>query len=228
MTTMLTLMKKDWRVFRSAVIATVTLGAIPYLVIFAASFVPDHYHTAWQKQFLDALSGAAVCSIMIIGVLAGAFASSAFAAERNDRSADFLLLLPPRRWEILLSKLAVTLPWIILWFVVHAICICAVHAMQDHPNDYHDAFEATEDFMCGVAMLFGMAWMLSTFLKNPVLSFFIPIAAVGALGAFVGITVNLLEWNDATGTTFWGTLSLPIGIACFIGGCIHYLRRVQP
>jgi hypothetical protein len=234
MTTLLTLMKKDWRVFRGPVIACVILGVVPYLVVFAAAFVPDHYHTSWRQQFTETISGAAVCSLIVTGVFAGIFASAAFAAERNDRSADFLLLLPPRRIDILLSKLAVAVPWLILCFAVHCIiCVAGVFAMSSESRyfskiQFNNPLDGQQNIAYGVVGLFGMAWMFSTFLRSTAISMCIPLVTVIATAAFVGLASSLLEWSQQRTLDTWCLFSLVIGFVCFAAGTAHYLRRVEP
>ena len=232
MTTLLTLMRKDWRVFRGPVIASIILGAVPYAVILAASFVPDHYHTPWQKQFVDSIPGAATCSLIVTGVIAAAFGSAAFAVERNDRSADFLLLLPPRRIDILLSKLAVLVPWLIFCFAIHCI-VCAIGVLAVRDNyanfgEFRGTQEPLENLACGVIMLFGMSWMFSTFLRSTAISMCIPIVIVVATGAFVGLASSMLEWTQEKTLGTWCVFSSVVGLVCFAAGTAHYLRRVEP
>ena len=77
-------------------------------------------------------------------------------------------------------------------------------------------------------LLFGTAWMGSSFLESPAIGTSVGIGAPIALL----IVLSVLQYytgNDAFELGWWyNAMCTILGIACFITGTVHYLRRIEP
>jgi len=80
-----------------------------------------------------------------------------------------------------------------------------------------------------VVQMFGVAWLLSSLSRSPV------IAAASGLAAFLVLMgTAIFSMSHTTGQIphlwfywYWST-SLIVGIGGFAVGVVHYLRRVEP
>ena len=234
MNTLIMLMKKDWRAYRPITLATFILSTLPYVIYFSLTLVPDpRSPSPWT---LAIYMPCATIGLMLTAVMAVTFAGTSIAAERRDRTLDFLNMLPPKRWQILLSKLAIAIPFLALCIAVHAAVLIGglYQVWSNFPTGNFFSAQVIQYLIvtglcaCGTIMAFGIAWLLSTFLSSPVVSTWVAIAAAVATAAVVGQLDYMGGWSDAYTNIFWCGISLSVGVGSFIGGCVHYLRRVEP
>lgn len=223
-----TLLKKGWRVFRAPIIGSLVTTGILYATAAIIAFAENDlssdalYHTAVQTASLG---------LIVTAVLAAAFGGMAFAAERRDRSADFLAMLPIARGRIILSKVLVVFACLLcLWlFNVGILAVWLLIRIQYLPfatSEIPDLAWNASFSVATAVMLFGMAWLLSTFLSSPALSASIS-CAVPVLGFFVWELASR-GYDEHIFFRVWIVCSLLLGIVCFLVGTIYYCRRVEP
>lgn len=222
MHTLITLMRKDWRLYGIPVLACVILGITPYVVaVVAYSF--DPYRHELLNMWQDHITGAAIFSMLIMGVMSAVFGGVAFATERRERWADFLNLLPPSRAAVILSKLMVSVSSILLLTLVHVGVLLLVGAGAPGRIDRH----LISGWASGAILLFGVSWLLSTFLNSAAISASVPIALAAAIGATIGM-LDGHQWRGEWSLIVWIVCTTTIGVVCLAAGTIHYLRRVGP
>jgi ABC-type transport system involved in multi-copper enzyme maturation permease subunit len=233
---MLALLKKDFRFFRLPMLATLLLAAVTYLIGYILTFTPTRYYEPWSRRWMEAYITCAAVGLVITIVMAIAFAGTSIATERNDRTLDFLTMLPPRRWQVLLSKIAVAIPFLVLCAAIHyGILLVGIYLGSGHLSGWGSFGEEFNHLMfvtavwgSGAIMACGVAWMFSTFLRSSVICTGIAIAVLVAVSATVGILADANRWSEDIVAALWWSVSLPIGIAAFTAGCFIFARRVQP
>ncbi len=236
MNMLFTLMRKDWRCYRAVVLATLIGGAIPYVIGSVLVLVPDPVQRGplfqrWIENIvICAMIGALICVAITV-----AFAGSSIAAERNDRTLDFLTMLPPPRWIVLLSKLLVAIPFLIACTVVHMVVLlpAAYEAVKlsglgNFSGQFADSLLPAWVLLCATAMVAGIAWMLSAFLKSSAIATTIASAIVVVVATVVGNVSEIERWSNPYVGTVWTLVTLTVAAGTFVGGTIHFVRRVAP
>jgi ABC-type transport system involved in multi-copper enzyme maturation permease subunit len=233
---MYALLKKDFRTFRLPMLATLLLAAVTYLIGYIITFTPTRYDEPWSQRWLEAYISCSAVALVTTIVMAIAFAGTSIATERSDRTLDFLTMLPPRRWQVLVSKIAIAAPFLILCAIAHfAILLFGCFQARTHLSgwgNFGDEFQrvmfVSALWASGALMACGVAWMFSTFLRSSVICTGIAIAVLVAVGATVGVLADANAWTEDFAGLVWCVVSLSTGIATFAGGSFHFVRRVQP
>ncbi len=216
------LLAKDLRV--NATVLLVSLGAwlAPYAVLTSHRMIYDLPAGLAREGWSSTLQAAAALSLaasVVAGLLLGA---NAFAAERSDRSAEFLALLPVSRRQIVASKLLVALaPLAIIW----GTGLPLIYGL-----DRLTPVEVGPVIFACLLLVFGVSWLGSSFLGSP----------MNALGLTLGVVMVLLliigqadyVYRDAIGTrqftiAIFG-LFAALGVAGFVAGTWIALRRIEP
>jgi ABC-type transport system involved in multi-copper enzyme maturation permease subunit len=171
------------------------------------------------------------------GLVASAFGGAAFAQERRERSADFLAMLPVTRGKIVASKVIVSLGWPALVWLANLLVMwiassIAPGAEMSRVSLQDGLWRAVGASATTGLMMFGVAWMFSSFLKSPT------IAAVISMGMTVSLLMVLalisqrsgrngredeqwLDWLVMLSTFCFGILGLALG-------SVYYLARIEP
>jgi ABC-type transport system involved in multi-copper enzyme maturation permease subunit len=240
---MMQLLKKDWRVNRTpiygtiAVMASLTLmNLLNWLIVWHKNEPTMHQDLAWSLA--QAFEGNAILYVYGAAWMAAIFGSMAFAHERGERSADFLAMLPLRKLTALISKIIVPAVCMGCAFgLILAFHIAAYVARLQSRNYYQmmtpgpPAMNAYGQIVALWLMLFGIAWLLSTFLKFPGLCACIAIATtVISLIILEDIFVPIERYSNDSGIImpYFGIVGACSGLACFIVGSIYYLKRIEP
>jgi hypothetical protein len=243
--TMARLYRKDWRVYRAAVVGGAALGVGPYVVMLAivVLFPPEPDRNPYN-DLSDAIGAASAGGIGLTVITGAVFGGVAFAAERRDRAAEFLAMLPVRRGRIALSKLLVALAFTATVAAVHAAVVCVAVVMDARQRELPLDFMLRQTLVgfvyaaCMFVLFFGLSWMLSLYLSSPA------IAATAAIGAGVILVFVTMTWaeeaaranQEALGGQLAGhvpyiamsALSLVLGAAAMVGSTTHYVRRTSP
>ena len=111
------LLRKDWRLYRPAVIGCLVVVAGVYLVGVLPLLRDDPKAGPYDapRQIVNV----ALLATGVTAAFAAVFGASAFAVERRDRTAEFLVMLPISRTRILASKAALS--------AVFLLTLCAIH-----------------------------------------------------------------------------------------------------
>jgi ABC-type transport system involved in multi-copper enzyme maturation permease subunit len=233
---MYALLKKDFRTFRLPMLATLLLAALTYLVGFLLTFAPARNDEPWNNRWIAAYTGCAAVGMVITIVMSIAFAGTGIASERTDRTLDFLTMLPPKRWQVLLSKLAVGTPFLALCFAIHFSILLIGFYMGSRRIPSWGNFDVEFQHLMLLVAVWGsgtllatsVAWMFSTLLRSSVLCTGIAIAVLVIAAATVGYLSDANRWSDNFSAIIWCSLSLPIAVAAFASAWFIFESRVQP
>ncbi len=235
------LIRKDWRVNRVVVIGMLVVTVLPYFLATANLLVnPPESRSRTDADWVWAIGGAAIASLIFVVALSAAFGGVAFAAERRDRTAEFLAMLPVSRGAMITSKLLVAVAClstvlIINFFVVywstHWLTSRGLHGVEE-------LMPLAGLVTGGTCAIFGVAWALSVFLRSPA------IAAAVAIALGIGMLFGGIAWAEKVARV-WGEVAkvrtdedvlLTIvggflgvfGMICVLVSAAVYARRVQP
>ncbi len=222
------LLWKDIRIQRVAMLAAICVIAAPYAYA-AYSCIGDGETVSSSADGLRAslvLSGriTLMVSLMVLAMLAGA----AFAAERSDRSHEFLAVLPSTRFMILGSKALVVAAvasalWLLNPYVI--IKIATIFSAGSAPSPL--SIDATFGTVSAMALsVLGSGWFGSILVANPASSLLIGLLSpfLSLLLAF-GICDPAREENAFRITFVYGCLV--IGMVTLLGGTAYFFRREE-
>ena len=226
---MTALLWKDYRLNRGVLLLGITLLLGPYVAAFAIAL---HGHwpswppaAEWAALLLTGSSVSLCLSQLALVTLAG----NSIAAERADRSAEFLAYLPPSRVRVLASKvLLVLLVAAVTWAVNLFIADVVAPALGTPAVIPADDLTPRSVLAAAAVMLFGTGWLGSALLDSPAIATSLGIGATLAAPLLLMMMFSLFalpgddfkRWNIITFLTL-GTLG-------FVGGSAYYLRRVEP
>jgi ABC-type transport system involved in multi-copper enzyme maturation permease subunit len=170
-------------------------------------------------------------SIALTGAMAAVFGGVTFAYERRERWADFLAMMPTPRTYSILSKSALPLAVLVpIW----AFNIFAAHWLNEVEPPGVNEVNLLISSAGPMFMLFGIAWLLSSFLSSPA------IAACASIGLFLASSLfyNVLcaylysghpSYADKANYGLIGCgLCAIVGVISFVSGSIYYVRRIAP
>ena len=132
------LLRKDWRLYRPTVIGCLVVLAGVYLVGILPLLRDDPRAGPYDapRQVVNV----ALLATAVTAAFAAVFGASAFAVERRDRTAEFLVMLPIGRARILASKAAVSAAFLLtLWAVHLTVALLALHRLGTvarHTTEY--------------------------------------------------------------------------------------------
>jgi hypothetical protein len=227
------LLWKDARVNRLPLLIGVALLIVPYIVVgVAVTHMPLWEEatraSAWAVLLATACHFSLVCSQASLAMLSG----HVIAAERGDRSAEFLAYLPPSRGQVLLSKaLLLAAAAVVVWGVNLGARMVANYLAGDT-----DATRALTEHMASLPHLAavgllaaGTGWCASAMLDNsgPAVALAL-LAPLMAFGLFQ-LTKYLLHWPDEMSfNKVYFAGCWPLGASLFAIGAAYYLHRVEP
>jgi len=210
--------------------------ARPILVVAAILLIAPHgiavlmaYHG--HSRLAGNLRGSVVVSLFLAQIPLLLLGGLAMAGERQDRSAEFLACQPVPRSRILLSKLLVVFALVaVTWTVnlaVLAIALIPNAATLDHLEVMTSLLPPIIAAILGQAF-FGMAWLFSSWLESPTFAacagLVVPIAVMGGISWII----HLLGITEGQFLVASASAWLALALAGFVGGTVHYLRRVEP
>lgn len=222
---MTALIKKDWRVFRPAVLGCVIVTA----GVYAIGIRPILWRTAGTTpaertgQFLYV----ALLAAAVTGIFAAALGASSFAVERRDGAAEFLSMLPVSRFRILASKAIVALTFMLMAFGVHvaAVMLALRHLGWRDAVNYEYALAGIGS---GTLMLFSVGWLFSVFMSGAAIPFGISLAVTVASAAILSQVIDGMGLHGFTIVRAWLVWSGTVAVTCGIVGSLLYARRVVP
>ncbi|HEY1685496.1 MAG TPA: ABC transporter permease subunit [Tepidisphaeraceae bacterium] len=231
------LLGKDWRLNRVIVVGLLLGGAAPYLIATAAFFWDRHeywlmrsdmttgaYRFADYPSWRNFLENASSVAMLITALFATIFGGIAFAQERQDRSAEFLAMMPARRSQIIYSKLFVSAVCVLGALAIHECIAAACATRQSHWINF--LVSDISQFWAANIGLFGIAYLFSTFLNSPAIATSISIGVLCFVEACIAVFVAM-PGNRANGILAIA-MTAYIGVAGILVGSVYYARRVAP
>lgn len=222
------LLWKDFRVNLPIMIAAVFIWLVAHAIA-AGSMVAFavQKNSPDAQSWVEMLFGVSAATLIFSQLLIGALGANAVAAERGDRSAEFLFYLPVTRQQMLASKLLVALVvalaiWLWHLFVLEVVCPALSNALPSGriPN--------SAVFASGVS-LFGVAWLGSSFMRSTAYALLGSLAFYGAIGAMFFNSVEFWHWPPPQTQEVWFVgIHLTLGIVGYGAGTWYFTRRVEP
>lgn len=224
---------KDLRLNRLPLLIGAALLLMPYIIVgTAVTHMPLWEEatraSAWAVLLATGCHFSVMCSQASLALLSG----HVIAAERGDRSAEFLAYLPPSRSQVLLSKASVLLgAAAIVWSLnLGALFIADSLAGDTDPTRMLTGGLTPLSRLAAIGMLAaGAGWCASSMLENsgPAVAFAL-VAPIVAFG-FFQLTQYLANWPDELlFSTVYFAACWPIGVGLFGVGTAYFLRRVEP
>lgn len=230
--TVFTLLRKDARVNRVPLAIGVVCALGPYAVVaVAVSHMPLWEEataaSAWAVLLATGCHFSAMCFQPAFAMLCG----HAIAAERGDRSIEFLWYLPPSRAEILLSKTILVFGTAAAAWTLNLTAAAIAQRLAGET----DAARMLTSHLASIwqmaaigALAAGAGWYASSIASSagpPVaLALLAPLALVGSLQA----ARYAVHWPDelSYADTYFSACWI-LGASFFAIGCAYFLRRVE-
>lgn len=226
------LLLKDCRVNRFVLIFGVVMLFGPFAVRAGIGIYSKWRYDIALWSYADFWESTAMISLAASMLALAMLAGNVIAAERNDRSAEFLAYLPITRGASIASKLVLTLGSCLL---VWGVCLLSAYGiaprMEQIPEELIIGDASTGDMMRIIlstnVMLIGAAWCCSAATTSPAIS-----AGCGLFAPFIVLCV--LACIKQTGTAdldilgWYHGLCSVLGAISFVVGTVYYLRRVEP
>lgn len=152
------------------------------------------------------------------------------AAERADRSAEFLAYLPPSRGTIIASKAILALgAGLLIWLADMAVAYW-IAPLAGPIAEELVTFRGTiiPVLTASAVLLFGAAWCASTFAASHVLATGLGIAAPISILCSLMAIEHLFNLRGFDLGSWYKPVCLVLGVLLFIGGTVYYLQRVEP
>ena len=223
------LLWKDYRVNRGVLVMGVALLLGPYVAVAAGTAYEYWPVVPPAAQCAALLVVASVFSLGLSQLTLVTLAGNAIAAERADRSAEFLAYLPPSRLRILASKaLLALLAAAVIWAVNLIVADIVAPAVGTPRGNLVDGLADRSILAASSVMLFGAAWLGSAFLTSPAIATSLGLGATLAVPFLVAATFALLGWPREDLQHWYELTCLVLGGLCFACGSAYYLRRVEP
>ena len=221
-----TLLWKDLRVQRVAILAATCVIVAPYVYAAYEYLGNGSPISRTASEFRASLDEAGritlIASLLVVAMLAGA----AFAAERSDRSHEFLVTLPPTRLAILVSKiLVVAAATAALWLLNPYVFMRIATVLDAGPTSPLESADQMLGTVSAMALsVLGTGWLGSILVSNPASSLLIGLLSpfFSLLAAF-GISDPARDGN-AFRVTFV-CACLISGVSSLVGGAVCFLRR---
>jgi len=228
---MTALLWKDYRLNRLLLGFGLLMLAIPLLIGVSYNlYLQWRYDESWWTQrFWQGIACASLGLSLFTFAMLGA---SAIAAERADRSAEFLAYLPASRRAIITSKAIIAIgAGLFIWIVNLVLCYVVAPHGGGGPEDAmarsSDALTVMIPPLAATSvLLFGAGWFWSSFMPGHAISTGLSFSTL----AFVGCSLG--SWEYLSGSSmvekWYVPICLTLGIIGFVAGTVCYLRRVEP
>jgi len=224
---------KDIRLNRPALLLGAVLFLLPYIAVLAIS-VHSRLRGGASLWRYDPVLMAGFVSLLLSLLTLTILSGSSLAAEREDRSAEFLACLPPTRWMVVGSKAAVIGFVSLLVFGINLLTIlCVAPLLEGAPTEFipgvHDR-PAVEFLTITIAatLLMGVAWFCSSCVGRASTAIAAALLAPPGLAGVLLIALYTLDvplsW---LGPTF-RIAAVLLGIAGMVAGTIVFVRRFEP
>jgi ABC-type transport system involved in multi-copper enzyme maturation permease subunit len=226
---MKTLLWKDYRENRTLLMLVGVFCLIPYLMFIGASI--SELSSGRESHWVEILWGSSSVAVYLAAGITSFIAGNAIAGERANRSAEFAAYLPIPRKSAIVSKAIIAIGGCLFFILINGAINLATMSAATSLVKYWVDFLAAGIVFGGpaVVLMFGIAWLSSSFTSSPVIS------AVAGMAAFV-LQMGTLAYSSVhtdgrvgdAWVVWYVSSSLIVGIGSFVAGVVYYLRRVEP
>ncbi len=224
------LLWKDYRQNRLVVLAALFFLLTPHLI---ALFACCRWHYDSPKHWIESFAISSIYGLIISQLAIVLVGGNAIAGERADRSAEFLVSLPISRSKILASKIIFSLAIIAVIWLTDASALAWLANLSHIRPDSNEIVEILGYTAITSAVMFSVAWCLSSFLASPTFAvcggLLTPVLLWSSF-SFVGYLFQIdgerQFWDFAA--FLYCCVCLTLSPICFGVGTWHYLRRVEP
>jgi ABC-type transport system involved in multi-copper enzyme maturation permease subunit len=225
------LVRKDLRINASVFVVGLLAWLSPFVMVSVVRLLNE-------RRFGGPAPGSWVVDLLMSGTMSLVFTAftalllgaNAFAAERSDRSAEFLAILPATRRQIVASKLLVALvPLAAIWTADLVLLVLLNRALPPGRQTYAPEVEGFVFVGAMTLMAFGVAWFASSILERPLTA--LGVTLLVAFGVMLGAWLAAWLLPDAPGNWLSRALYVVLavlGLAGFVAGTWIALRRVEP
>ena len=230
---MIDLFKKDVGLCQNVLIGGVMALLIPYVKLIIQTYSAGGLTSGESMELLSlGLMNASVPSFILALMSIAFLAGFIIAGERRDRSAEFLAYLPPKRSTILASKAILCFLWIaivaIVYFLVTEVIVPWISSGEVAIQD-----GGREDLLLAAgytASIFGVSWLCSSFFESPVIAVIAGFVSPMLIWTLVYTLQLRMGWelDDDTLVNCLAGMFFILGLSSFVGGCAHFLLRVEP
>ena len=224
------LLWKEYRQNRKVLGAVGIFVLLPYVIVLIVGVVvrarnQEDYDHFVPFRWSELLMHGSLWSSLVLMFACAFITGHAIAGERADRSAEFAAYLPISRRSAIGSK------------AILAIGACLLIALFNGLIAYSasgaNLVWITRNVGDGIAfgaatavLIFGVSWFVSTLVSTPAIATASGLGAAIALVCTVGLSFEIL---GLPASDLWYLLPcLILGTACFVGGTVYYVRRVEP
>jgi ABC-type transport system involved in multi-copper enzyme maturation permease subunit len=226
---MKSLIWKDCRLNALILAVGMALWIGPYAFAVGLLFSENDGRWAQAVAWGNALAMASSFSVMGSLVSSLILGANAIASERADRSAEFLAYLPASRGAVLVSKAVVPLGAAIVVWGSNLLVSLVLVPVLGGDKALGTLVEGWWPTACLCVLLFGVAWLASSYLDSP--SAALALGLVGFMAVMIalfGLNHLIGSWGLAAGTNWVSDAPAVAGTLCFAAGSWHYLSRVEP
>ncbi len=227
------LIRKDLRLCRLPIVTGVVLLLGPFaMAVVIVSNMPLWTEATPASAWAVLLGIGSYFSVMCSQPTLAMISGNIIAAERSDRSAEFLAYLPPSRVQVLLSKFIVlAAAVVVVWgfhFGVSFIAYWLAGGVQAAETMTTDLVPLRYLAAIGFAAV-GSGWCASAMSENTgpavALAFATPLVLLGVLA----LTQYLTGWPYSLDyAKVYFSACAVCGAVLFMSGTVYFLRRIQP
>jgi len=230
------LLWKDIRMNASVLVLTGALFALPYLAGFgwlvneSMARGTGPMDVRWSY---DAVMRTGFLSLILSHIGMTILVGNALACERETGSEGFLAALPPTRARVLLSKTAVTAGTIILlWALSVFVLLVLAPTLPDAPAfivpGVHDDPAVELSWVASVAaLIFGVAWWLSSFVQKSSTAWVLALLSPLALVGLALLTRSVFSIGDLALDRMFLWSCVLLGLAGGSAGTVLFLRKSE-
>ena len=222
------LLWKEYKTQRPIIWLGIIFLVAPFVIYFGI-----YSSTGFVDGFIsESLIFPILASIALSQITFLVLGGSIIATERQNRSLDFQLLLPPTRSHLLISKsvfcaIVAASIWLCLIFLVEVVYrLCIPDVDPDSMKSLR--YTCVGAAVTGIAM-FGVAWMGSSFLESVAIPTVTGLAVAIAIYTVCSYITTVAGWSEQLlEQYFWKTLAViysVIGLASFIAGWCIFKRQ---
>ncbi len=224
------LLWKDWRINRAVLGLLAMLAIGPHLGAIMWLIYEQRPHWPNAESWTYMLGWSSFTSLLLAQVGLAILGGNTIAAERADRSAEFLAYLPPTRVVKLVSKVIVAIAaGAGLWAFFLLMTEVVVPALGAEPGVGFQDDMPWINMLAGGLLLFCGGWLGSSLLSSPALAVCLGFAVTFGVPMLLGASSALVGWPPRESMESWMVAVMFItAAACFIGGSWYYLLRVEP